>query len=96
MELGGVGHLPNMEQDPKVTLNWALRGLERALRDLPDGLAEQRVRRQFHQVLLAVERADHFVGDETPQPPRAEGEKRADPQRPDKPAPRTPKQRAGA
>ena len=45
-----------MEQHPKVTLDWALRGLERALQDLGDGQAERRVRRQFHQVLLAVER----------------------------------------
>ena len=45
-----------MEQDPKVTLDWALRGLERALQNLGDGWAERRVRRQFHQLLLAVER----------------------------------------
>jgi hypothetical protein len=49
-----------MEQDPKVTLDWALRGLERALQNLGDGWAERRVRRQFHQLLLAVEReANH-------------------------------------
>lgn len=45
-----------VDQHPKVTLDWALRNLERALQALGDGLAERRVRRQFHQVLLAVER----------------------------------------
>ena len=51
----------SMEQDPKVTLDWALRGLERALQNLGDGWAERRVRRQFHQLLLAVERdANHM------------------------------------
>jgi hypothetical protein len=48
-----------MEQDPKVTLDWALRGLERSLQNLGDGWAERRVRRQFHQLLLAVERDAH-------------------------------------
>jgi hypothetical protein len=45
-----------MDQHPKLTLEWALRGLERALSDLEDGPAERRVRRQFHQLLLAIER----------------------------------------
>jgi hypothetical protein len=45
-----------MEQDPRVTVRWALCGLERALQNLGDGWAERRVRRQFHQLLLAVER----------------------------------------
>jgi hypothetical protein len=45
-----------VDQHPKVTLDWALRSLERALQQLGDGHAERRVRRQFHQVLLAVER----------------------------------------
>jgi len=45
-----------MEQHPKLTLDWALRCLERALSDLDDGPAERRVRRQFHQLLLAIER----------------------------------------
>jgi hypothetical protein len=45
-----------MDQDPKVTLQWALRSLERALQNLNDGWAERRVRRQFHQLLLAIER----------------------------------------
>jgi hypothetical protein len=45
-----------MEQHPKLTLDWALRCLERALGDLEDGPAERRVRRQFHQLLLAIER----------------------------------------
>ena len=53
-----------MEQDPKLTLDWALRCLERALGDLEDGPAERRVRRQFHQLLLAIEREagdDRFI-----------------------------------
>jgi hypothetical protein len=45
-----------MEQHPKLTLDWALRCLERALGDLDDSPAERRVRRQFHQLLLAIER----------------------------------------
>jgi hypothetical protein len=50
-----------MDQHPKVTLQWALRSLEQALQNLGDGRAERRVRRQFHQLLLAVERdSSHF------------------------------------
>jgi hypothetical protein len=45
-----------MEQNPKLTLDWALHSLELALRNLEDGPAERRVRRQFHQLLLAIER----------------------------------------
>ena len=55
-----------MDQDPKVTLQWALRSLERALQNLNDGWAERRVRRQFHQVLLAVERnAQHTTNEQS-------------------------------
>jgi len=55
-----------MDQDPKVTLRWALRSLERALQNLDDGWAERRVRRQFHQLLLAVERDEqHLEIDQT-------------------------------
>ena len=43
-------------QHPQVTLEWALRSLETAIGNLGDGPTERRVRRQFHQVLLAVER----------------------------------------
>jgi len=50
-----------MDQDPKVTLRWALRSLERALQNLNDGWAERRVRRQFHQLLLAVERDEQHL-----------------------------------
>jgi hypothetical protein len=52
-----------MNQHPKVTLDWALRSLERALEHLEDGWAERRVRRQFHQLLLAIER-DALVASE--------------------------------
>jgi hypothetical protein len=55
-----------MDQDPKITLRWALRSLERALQNLDDGWAERRVRRQFHQLLLAVERDEqHLEIDQT-------------------------------
>jgi hypothetical protein len=50
-----------MDQHPKVTLQWALRSLERALQNLDDGWAERRVRRQFHQLLLAVERDEQHM-----------------------------------
>ena len=50
-----------MDQDPKVTLRWALRSLERALQNLNDGWAERRVRRQFHQLLLAIERDEQHL-----------------------------------
>ena len=52
----------DMDQDPKVTLQWALRSLERALQNLNDGWAERRVRRQFHQLLLAVDRDAQQIG----------------------------------
>ena len=61
-----------MNQHPKVTLEWALRGLERALQNLDDGWAERRVRRQFHQLLLAVER-DALLTEVTPTDRPAEG-----------------------
>ena len=56
-----------MEQDPKVTLDWALRSLERALDKLENGRAERRVRRQFHQLLLAIERDAMLSGDRQPE-----------------------------
>ena len=62
-----------MDQHPKVTLQWALRSLEKALQNLGDGRAERRVRRQFHQVLLAVERdALHFKNEVTDSGPAAQ------------------------
>jgi len=45
-----------MTQDPRITVGWALNGLEAALRSLGDGPAERRVRGQFHQLMLALER----------------------------------------
>jgi hypothetical protein len=60
-----------MDQDPKVTLEWALRSLERAIQHLEDGWAERRVRRQFHQLLLAVER-EAFRSDDDEAPPPSE------------------------
>ena len=45
-----------MSQHPKVTVGWAMNGLEDAIRSLGSGPAERRVRDQFHQLLLAIER----------------------------------------
>jgi hypothetical protein len=64
-----------MEQHPRLTLDWALRCLERALGDLDDGPAERRVRRQFHQLLLAIEREaaeTRAVDSLYPEPPRSD------------------------
>lgn len=44
-----------MSQDPTIAAAWPLRGLESAIRALGDGVAERRVRRQFHQLLAALE-----------------------------------------
>jgi hypothetical protein len=63
-----------MDQDPKVTLEWALRSLERAIQHLEDGWAERRVRRQFHQLLLAVEREAFRSDDEAPPPTQVSAE----------------------
>jgi hypothetical protein len=48
-----------MIQHPKVTLGWAINGLREAVAGLADGPAEQRVRSQLHQLILAVERDAH-------------------------------------
>jgi len=45
-----------MQQDPMVTVQWALHGLERAIQALAHGSEERRVRAQFHQLILAIER----------------------------------------
>lgn len=44
------------DQHATLTLDRALQSLELALRNLDDGPAERRVRQQFHQLLLAIER----------------------------------------
>lgn len=49
-----------MLQHPKVTVAWAVASLERALAAMNDSPAEERARRQFHQLLLALER-DGYV-----------------------------------
>jgi hypothetical protein len=46
-------------QDPKITVAWALFGLENAIGGLGNGGPEGRVRRQFHQLMLALERDGH-------------------------------------
>jgi hypothetical protein len=38
-----------------VTVSWTINCLETAIRGLGDGPAEQRVRRQFHQLIVALE-----------------------------------------
>ena len=58
-------------EDPE---DWALRGVERAIQNLGDGWAERRVRRQFHQLLLAIEREALRVDDEPADRTRADRE----------------------
>jgi hypothetical protein len=48
-----------MNQHPSVTIAWAASRLEAAIAKLDDGVAERRVRSQFHQLLLALERGGH-------------------------------------
>ncbi len=50
-------------QHPKVTVGWAVACLERALDALGDSVPEARVRRQFHQLVLALERDGHRFPD---------------------------------
>lgn len=52
-----------MPQHPKVTVGWAVACLERALEDLGESAPEARVRRQFHQLVLALERDGHVFFD---------------------------------
>jgi len=51
-----------MSQHPKATVDWALQGLETAIRDLGDGAIASRVRSQFHQLLLAIEHEAFAIG----------------------------------
>jgi hypothetical protein len=44
-----------MSQQASTAAAWPLRGLETAIRALGDSAAEKRVRRQFHQLLSALE-----------------------------------------
>jgi hypothetical protein len=45
-----------MNQHPKLTVVWAMNGVETAIKQLGDSPSERRVRDQFHQLLLALER----------------------------------------
>ena len=54
---------PVTPQHPKTTVAWALRGVEIALQHVGDGPAENRVRRQFHQLVLAIERYERLTDD---------------------------------
>lgn len=45
-----------MIQHPKVTVGWTMACLEHALGNLGDTPVERRARRQFHQLVLALER----------------------------------------
>jgi hypothetical protein len=62
-----------MSQHPRVTIGWAVASLETAITKLAHGPAERRVRDQFHQLLLALERARLPVDLDTPalEPPHA-------------------------
>ena len=75
--MGLVAHhdVRQTNQPPRLTVAWALHGLEVALRNLGDGHAEQRVRKQFHQLMLAVERHNSLSSD-----PEAPGPDGHDPQ----------------
>jgi len=44
-----------MSSRPGIVGRWPLDGLERAILRLGDGEAERRVRRQFHQLISALE-----------------------------------------
>jgi hypothetical protein len=52
-----------MPQHPKVTVGWTVACLERALEDLGESAPEARVRKQFHQLVLALERDGHVFFD---------------------------------
>jgi len=54
-----------MLQPPKITVAWAVKSLETAIRNLGNGPAERRVRDQFHQLMLALER-DGYVFEAEP------------------------------
>jgi hypothetical protein len=74
-----------MTQHPRITVDWAVACLEHALENLGDSHAEARVRKQFHQLVLALERDGYsffdkrtFLGRSTPariivMPDRTEG-----------------------
>jgi len=65
-----TGHqVQTTDQDPAVTVAWAMRSLERALQQLGDGPSERRVRGQFHQLVLAIERQGASLGQEAHEPP---------------------------
>ena len=69
--MGLVAHrdVQQTNQPPRLTLAWAIHGLEVALRNLGDGDAEKRVRKQFHQLMLAVERHNSLTSDAEAQAP---------------------------
>jgi hypothetical protein len=56
-----------VRQHPLVTVSWTINSLEAAIRNLGDGPAERRVRRQFHQLIVALEH-DTQSGILTPPP----------------------------
>jgi len=55
-------------QPRRITVLWSIGGLERALLKLGESKPEQRVRDQFHQLLLALERDGYRF---MPRAPRA-------------------------
>lgn len=60
----------SMEQHPKVTVAWAVASLENAMARLGNTPAEERTRRQFHQLLLALERDGYAFPDPRDLQPR--------------------------
>ena len=48
-------------QDSRTALKWAVRSLEAAIQGLGDGARERRVRRQFHQLVAALEREGYAL-----------------------------------
>jgi hypothetical protein len=50
-----------MSPRPRLIGRWPLDGLERAILSLGEGEAERRVRRQFHQLISALEHDGIFA-----------------------------------
>jgi hypothetical protein len=57
------------DQHPRLTVAWALHSLELALQKLGEGASERRVRSQFHQLVLAIERHSNLIDEPPPDQP---------------------------
>ena len=69
-------------QHPKITVAWAVASLERAMKGLGNSPAEERTRRQFHQLLLALEHDGYVFLDERMFPAPQQAPARILPMRP--------------